>query len=162
MTYPNGRVELYTYDHLDRLKTVSDQGAALPIAVYDYIGVDRVLERLYPQNGTVETFLDDSGTVDIGYDGDRRPIEERDLRSDNLMIVGFTYTYDRMNNKLTEGLLHDPANSETFTYDSAYRLITFNRARAGSPPRKPPGTWTGSATGRRSTASRSSSRPPTS
>ena len=32
----------------------------------------------------------------------------RDLRSDNSLIVGFTYTYDRMGNKLTEGKLHDP------------------------------------------------------
>ena len=134
LTYPNGRVEAYTYDNLDRLKTVSDQGAALPIAVYDYIGVDRVLERLYPQNGTLETFLDDSGTVDIGYDGDRRPIEERDLEADGSLIVGFTDTYDRMGDKLTEGKLHDPANSETYTYDSAYRLLTFNRAPGGIAP----------------------------
>jgi RHS repeat-associated protein len=134
LTYPNGRVEAYTYDNLDRLKTVSDQGAAQPIAVYNYIGADRVLERLYPQNGTLETFLDDSGTVDIGYDGMRRPIEERDLEADGSLIVGFTYTYDRMGNKLTEGKLHDPANSESYTYDSAYRLLTFNRAPGGIAP----------------------------
>jgi RHS repeat-associated protein len=134
LTYPNGRVEEYTYDGLDRLRTVSDQGAAQAITVYEYIGTDRVLERLYPQNGTVETFLNDAGNADIGYDGLRRPIEERDLRSDNSLIVGFTYTYDRMGNKLTEGKLHDPADSETYTYDSAYRLLTFNRAPGGIPP----------------------------
>ena len=32
LTYPNGRTDTYTYDKLDRLKTVSDQGSATPIA----------------------------------------------------------------------------------------------------------------------------------
>jgi RHS repeat-associated protein len=139
LTYPNGRAEVYTYDHLDRLKTVSDQGAAQTIASYDYIGVGRVLDRIYPQNGTRETYLDNAGTTDVGYDGLRRPIQLRDLRSDNSLIVGFTYTYDRMNNKLTEGKLHDPANSETYGYDSAYRLITFDRAPGGIAPSQ--STW---------------------
>ena len=125
LTYPNGRVEVYAYDHLDRLATVADQGAAQDIADYFYIGVGRVLERIYPINGTRETYLDNSGTVDSGYDGDGRPIEERDLRSDNSVILDFTYTYDRMNNKLTQGQPSDPAYNATYTYDSAYRLITF-------------------------------------
>jgi RHS repeat-associated protein len=134
LTYPNGRVEDYTYDGLSRIKTITDDGAAQPIAQYNYIGVDRVLERLYPQNGTRETFLNNARTADIGYDGVRRPIEERDLRSDNSLIVGFTYTYDRMGNKLTEGKLHDAKNSEVYTYDSAYRLLTLNRAAGGLAP----------------------------
>jgi len=140
LTYPNGRVEVYTYDDLEREKTVSDQGASQPIAVYDYMGVDRVIEQLYPQAGTFETYLNNAGTADIGYDGDRRPIEMRDLRSDDSLIVGFTYTYDRMGNKLTEGKLHDPKNNETYTYDSAYRLITFNRAAGGIAPLQ--SSWT--------------------
>jgi RHS repeat-associated protein len=140
LTYPNGRVEEYTYDGLDRLSTVKDQGASQDIADYKYIGVDRVLERDYPINGTRETFLDNAGTTDIGYDGLRRLIEERDLRSDNSLIVGFTYTYDRMNNKLTEGKLHDPANNEAYAYDSAYRLIGFHRGAGGITPLQ--STWT--------------------
>src|SRR5262249_41034639 len=86
LTYPNGRVEVYTYDHLDRLNTVADQGAAQVIADYDYIGTDRVLQRSAPSNGTRETFLNDAGTADVGYDGARRVIQERDLRSDNSLI----------------------------------------------------------------------------
>ena len=143
LTYPNGRTETYTYDKLDRLKTVSDQGSATPIAQYDYIGVDRVLDLLYPQAGTRQTFLNDAGTADIGYDGLRRPVEERALRSDNSLIVGFTYTYDRVGNKLTEAKLHDPNNSETYTYDSAYRLLTFNRGVGGITPSQTSWTYDG-------------------
>ena len=72
-----------------------------------------MLERLYPQAGTVETYLNNAGTADIGYDGMQRTIEMRDLRSDNSMIVGFTYTYDRMGNELTQGEPYDPVNNET-------------------------------------------------
>ncbi len=99
-----------------------------------------MLERLYPQAGTVETYLNNAGTADIGYDGMQRPIEMRDLRSDDSLIVGFTYTYDRMGNKLTQGEPYDPANSETYTYDSAYRLLTFNRAAGGMTPLQ--SSWT--------------------
>jgi RHS repeat-associated protein len=140
LTYPNGRVEVYTYDHLDRVKTIGDQGAPQAIAVYDYIGVDRVLDRLYPINGTRETYLDITGTTDIGYDGLRRSVEERDLRSVNSLIVGFTYTYDRADNKLTEGKLHDPVNSESYAYDSTSRLVHFQRAAGGSEPLQ--SSWT--------------------
>jgi RHS repeat-associated protein len=134
LIYPNGRIEDYTYDGLSRIKSITDHGASQPIVQYNYIGVDRVLERLYPQNGTRETYLNNSRNVDIGYDGMRRPIQELDLRSKNSLIVGFTYTYDRMGNKLTQGKPYDPANSETYTYDSAYRLLTFNRAAGGVAP----------------------------
>src|SRR5262249_26782067 len=130
----------YTYDHLDRLKTVADSGAMQPIAAYDYIGTNRVLQRSEPIDGTRETYLNDAGTVDIGYDGLRRPIELRSLRNDSTLVVGFAYTYDRMSNRLTATKLHDPANSETYTYDSAYRLIHFARAAGGLAPSQ--STWT--------------------
>ncbi len=132
LTYPNGRVEVYTYDGLDRLDTVADQGATLPIEDYDWIGTDRVLQRSSPITGTRMTYLDDTGAVDVGYDGLGRPVFLQDLRSDNSLIVGFTYTYDRMGNKLTEGKLHDPANSEVYGYDSTYRLVRFDRPNPGA------------------------------
>jgi len=134
LTYPNGRVVKFTYDGLDRLNTVGDQGAAQPITNYDYIGVGRVAQRRYPINGTRMTYLNDAGTVDVGYDGLRRPVQLRHLRSDNSLIVGFAHAYDRMNNKLTEGKLHNPPNNESYDYDSAYRLTRFNRANGGITP----------------------------
>lgn len=132
LTYPNGRALEYRYDGLDRLASVADRGAAQNIANYQYIGVYRVLERRYPINGTQMTYLDNARANDIGYDGLRRPIQLRHLRADNSLIVGFTHTYDRMSNKLTEEKLHDPANSEVYAYDSTYRLISFDRPNVGA------------------------------
>jgi RHS repeat-associated protein len=132
LMYPNDRQLAYTYDALDRLNTVADTGAALPIADYDYIGTYRVLVRAYPQNGTRMTYLDVAGTTDAGYDGFRRPSQLRHLRTDNSLVVGFTHTYDRVNNKTSEGKLHDKTNTEAYTYDSVYRLVRFQRPVDGS------------------------------
>ena len=161
LTYPNGRVEVYTYDTLSRLKTVSDQGASQPIAVYDTSAPTACSSGSTPERhgGDVPRRLRD-GRHRLRRHGAGRS-RSATCESDNSLIVGFTYTYDRMGNKLTEGKLHDPANSETYTYDSAYRLITFQRAPAASRPCKAPGRSTAWATGPRSTASRSSTRPPT-
>src|SRR5258708_7098996 len=52
--------------------------------------------------------------------------------SDNTLVAGFTYTYDRMNSKLTEGKLHDSTNGEVYSYDSDYRLLDFDRPSAGA------------------------------
>jgi len=127
LTYPNGRVVDSTYDKLDRLSAVTDRGAPLPIANYDYIGKWRVAQRRYPINGTRMTFLNDAGTTDVGYDGLRRALQLRHLRNNNSLIVGFNYKYDRMNNKQIEEKLHAQNDSESYRYDSAYRLIKFDR-----------------------------------
>jgi RHS repeat-associated protein len=127
LTYPNGRVVNSTYDTLDRLNTVADQDAAQPIVDYDYLGRSRVAQRRYPINNTPMTFLNDAGNADAGYDGLRRPVQLRHLRADNSLIVGFTHTYDRMNNKRIEEKLHATRDSEVYRYDSAYRLTKFDR-----------------------------------
>jgi RHS repeat-associated protein len=135
LTYPNARQLDFTYDSLERVLTIQDAGASNSLTQYTYIGPGRVLERL-DQNGTMLTYLDNAGTTDIGYDSLRRQIERRDLHTaDNSLIVGFTYVYDRMGNKITEGKLHSTANSELYTYDSAYRITDFARGSlSGSTP----------------------------
>jgi RHS repeat-associated protein len=126
--YPNGRKLNYTYDSLERLQSITDDGGAEAIVEYDYIGVGRVLERRSPSNDTRMTYLNDDGDAVTGYDGLRRTTGLRHLRdADNSLIVGIEYDYDRMNNRLFKRLLHDPANSELYRYDSAYRLIDFQR-----------------------------------
>lgn len=129
LIYPSGRQLQYDFDFLDRLNTIVEQGNPTPIVDYDYIGTSRVLQRLYPQNGTRMTFLNDNNSQDVGYDGLRRVTQLRHLRDDNSLIVGFTHAYDRMNNKRYEEKLHDPGNSEMYRYDSVYRLIEFQRGQ---------------------------------
>jgi RHS repeat-associated protein len=129
LEYPNERVVESTYDRLDRLDSIGDEGASSRIADYDHIGY-RVLVRAYPQNGTRMTYLDDTGTRVVGYDGLRRPIQLQHLRDDGSRIVGFEHTYDRLHNRLSEEKLHDSVNDEAYRYDSAYRLIDFDRPNA--------------------------------
>ena len=132
LTYPNGRVLVYTYDGLDRLKSVADQFDEVAVAEYDYIGPSRVAQRVHPMNGTRLTYLDDTGTTDVGYDGLRRPVQLRHLRGDDSLIAGFGHTYDRLDNALGENKLHDAANDEHYQYDSAYRLTQFQRPDVGA------------------------------
>jgi len=126
-TYTNGRIVDSTFDKLDRLDTIRDRGAVQNIADYDYIGINRVMQRTHEINSTRLTYLDDTGTTTVGYDGLRRPVKLRHLRTVQSLIVGFEHTYDRMNNKNIEQKLHDSTNSELYAYDSAYRLLDFQR-----------------------------------
>jgi RHS repeat-associated protein len=135
LIYPNGRAIEFGYDELARLKSVADRNASQSIAVYDYIGAERVLQRSHPINGTRMTHLSSASTVgiaDTGFDGLRRQVQLRHLRADNSLIVGFKHAYDRMNNRLDEVKLHDAFNNEEYDYDSAYRLVSFKRPLAGT------------------------------
>jgi RHS repeat-associated protein len=135
LVYPNGRELGISFDSLDRINQISNQRSAIsgqqPIADYDYIGPNRVLERTY-SNGTRLTYLNDARTQDIGYDGLERIINRRHLHPDNSLAAGFSYGYDRANNKLFEQPLHEPRTRESYTFDSLYRLTRF--AREGSQP----------------------------
>jgi RHS repeat-associated protein len=128
LTYPNARKITFTHDALERIRNIQDSGAPTNIAQYTYIGPDRVLQRQF-QNGTQLTFLDNAGTTDVGYDPLRRTIQRRDLRSDNSLVVGFGHAYDRENNKSYEAKFQSPTNSEVYNYDSAYRIIDFQRGQ---------------------------------
>ena len=134
LIYPNGRKLTYQYDALDRMNDVRVDSTATAIGQFDYIGSYRMLETRYPSNGTRHTFLNDASTADIGYDGVRRPVSVRDLDSGNGVITGFAHSYDRLANRLTEQKIHDNTNSETYTYDSAYRLATTDRTNVGATP----------------------------
>lgn len=129
-TYPNDRQTTFTFDHLDRLKTVTNAaGAPLlgQVAAYEYMGPNRLLKRS-AQNGTVATLANDLGTLATGYDGDQRVIELRH-RQGSTLLAGFQYTHDRMDNRLTEVRPHMPATkqSDGFDYDELYRLVSQRR-----------------------------------
>jgi RHS repeat-associated protein len=128
LIYPNGRQVNYTYDALERVQTIQNNGELTKLAQYSYIGTSRVLQRQY-QNGTQLTYLDNAGVTDVGYDSLRRTVQHRDLNGSNSLLVGFTYNYDREDNKASENKLHSLTNGELYSYDSAYRVTSFERGQ---------------------------------
>lgn len=118
-TYPDGRVVEQSHDAVDRVKTISDQGAVTSIAEYDYLGVSRILERRHG-NGTRLTHHDDAGNQ-TGYDALRREIQHRHIDSTGALVTGFTYAYDRVHNRRFENDLRT-GTADAYQYDSTYRL----------------------------------------
>ncbi|MEK7992631.1 MAG: RHS repeat domain-containing protein, partial [Planctomycetota bacterium] len=100
VTYPTSgttqRKILHTFDNLDRLKTVKDDGAQDPIATYLYIGKWRVDQRNM-LNGV---------NLEVAYDTGRRVTEYKHVKNSTTM-VGFGHNYNRTNNKLIQDSLHD-------------------------------------------------------
>ena len=110
LAYPGGTVLTYTYDALNRVKTIADGSGE--VAAYDYIGPSRLFRRTNG-NGTYATYA---------YDGVRRVTEiAHRLSSDDSLLTGFGYTYDRVGNRLTE-IAQPGDDTTTYTYDSLYRL----------------------------------------
>lgn len=132
LTYPNGRVVDYTYDANDRLATLGDAGASKPLATYSYIGPDRLLQRTYPISGDKLTYLNGAGTQDVGYDGLGRPTQIKAVGPTGNLILGYGYSFDRNSNPLSKSALQAPNLSELYKYDSASRLISFNRGTLNS------------------------------
>lgn len=124
LVYPNNRELGFTLDRLHRIRQITDQASRITnlIAEYTYIGPARVLERTYG-NGSRLTYLNNERTQDVGYDGNKRVVTLRHLRADNSPIAGFSYDYDRQNNKLSAAALDQPNVSERYSYDSLYRLV---------------------------------------
>ena len=119
LVYPNGRVVGTTYDALDRIDTIRNQGSAAMVAEYDYIGPRRTLERRYG-NGTRLSYHDGAGQ-DVGYDGIRRVVERRHETANGDPVAGFAYAYDQEDNRRFErDLVTDQA--DVYEYDSYYRL----------------------------------------
>jgi RHS repeat-associated protein len=143
-TFPD-RTFRYEYDGLDRVARVLDPSAGQSIAQYRYLGKSRVADRQNPFTGIRLTYLD-AGTLDVGYDGARRNVLLRHLRSDDELVLGFGSTYDREDNRLSESKLHHATGGETWAYDSAYRLRSFARPGGTAPEHSSftldgPGNW---------------------
>lgn len=127
LIYANGREIHFTYDKLRRIKAVQDPAFASPLATYDYIGQERVLQRNY-MNGVQLTYLDRERGNDVGYDGLKRPVLLRHTH----LVAGFAYGYDRANNKRSEIKQHEKNQHVAYSYDSVYRLVKLtNRQSIG-------------------------------
>ena len=139
--YPSGRTIASQFDGLGRPTLFRDASPAVPpgqdIVRYQYIGAGRVLGR-ETGNGIA---------LSMGYDDAGRPIRMEHRRtSDNTLIAGFRYAYDRANNREYQQVLDDQSFNDNFTYDSADRLIGFTRGVAQSALGNPSAVGT-SATG---------------
>ena len=76
-----------------------------------------------------------AGTQATGYDGDKRLINMRH-KLGPVVLAGFSYTHDRMDNRTTEQRQHTAQTSENWVYDSLYRLVDQKRdiPSGGGPP----------------------------
>ena len=127
VAYPNDRTLSFLPDELNRPVSLVD--SATGTVRYDYLGVGRLLSRIYP-NGTKLTMLNGpADTLGAGYDAARRPIDfANQLNSTGANLARFGYGYDPAGNRAFERRLHEPSGSnwkgETFGYDAVYRLIS--------------------------------------
>ena len=130
VTYPGGRVISRTFDVLDRIKQLKDGPAIL--AASDWIGPSmRELQRLNG-NGTRLTFLNDAGNADVGYDAVQRITRLRVLSS-GAAIVDREYGYNRASQRTLERRHDDFGLTDTYAYDSTYRVIASAYDQAGLP-----------------------------
>jgi len=124
--YPDGRRLALGYDVINRMTSIADQAApegSSPIAAYTWIGpAQRTVTRTHG-NGTESRHT---------YDGIRRTLTKKTVSAGDGpgdLIIGFEHAYDREDNKRFERKLHDPGRSELYDYDSAYRLVNFERGK---------------------------------
>ncbi|GIW39486.1 MAG: hypothetical protein KatS3mg076_0063 [Candidatus Binatia bacterium] len=123
MTFPGGRRLSCTYDELERKKTVTDTATGL-VARHDYIGRWRLERRTYG-NGARSEFA---------YDGVRRIVRTAHFGPGGTPLDDRRYAWDPMYRKTERrDLLADI--TESFRYDSIYRLVEVLRSgAAGLPP----------------------------
>jgi RHS repeat-associated protein len=108
----------YTYDELDRLKTITDQLNRQTLFDYDALG--RRTHMTLP-NGT---------RTDYAYDAAGQLLSVTHLRvSDNSVLASVTYTYDAAGNRNT---MTDAAGEHVFTYDNLHRLTGANHPAASN------------------------------
>ena len=125
-TYPGGRVIRNTFDAIDRVKTINDAtGTVTQIAATDWIGPGlRELRRLNA-NGTKLTFLNDAENADLGYDAVQRITRLRVLAPGGASaVVDREYGYNRASVRTSEKRNDDFGLTDSYSYDSMYRVVS--------------------------------------
>ena len=119
-TYPGGRTITCAFDAIDRCVSTGDSSAK--IWTSSWIGPGyRELERTN-SNGTSLSFLDDTGTSDIGYDAVKRIARLRCFDTGQTAFVDREMTYNRANVRTSERRQDDFGQVDQYEYDSLYRL----------------------------------------
>jgi RHS repeat-associated protein len=122
LIYPTGYQLTYQYDRGDRMISISNPNYDHAIVKYAYIGPSRVLERIF-SNGTRLTFMDKVRQSQVGYDAQNRIVKLQHLVGERL-LAEFSYSYDRMSNKLSEKTsLGGKDITSEFKYDSIYQVV---------------------------------------
>lgn len=114
----------YTYDTAGRLDTLTDAASGTK-STYRYNNLNQVKQIAYGTNGNVRTF---------GYDGLQRLTSDRLATAADATIASIGYGYDPNNNltsKTSNGF--GGAASNTYTYDWADRLESWNDGTATTP-----------------------------
>ena len=121
LTYPGGRILGYSYDGIYNLKTIRDQTTSTPDNIVNYSYADsRVLTRTYA-NGVTLSLIDTDNSLDAGYDAINRPLNYRHSNTNNQLVAGFSYVYDKAHNRRYE-IDQFSQLADVYEYDSAYRL----------------------------------------
>lgn len=114
LIYPGGRSLTEQMDFRDR-KTQINEAASPPIIVqYTYDLSNRVMSRAY-RNGTTAAYTYNANDWVLSVEHSRGATR----------LAGFGHAYDKEGNKRFEEKRHDPAHSESYTYDAAYHLINY-------------------------------------
>lgn len=113
ITYPGGRVFTEHTDARVRLDHIDDAGSP-PIVQYSYDPGNRVVARSY-RNGISAAY---------SYNADNWILSLQHSRGAT-PLAGFGYLYDNEGNKQFENKLADNTHSESYQYDSIYRLVTY-------------------------------------
>jgi RHS repeat-associated protein len=110
LTYPNDRVICFVPDALNRTEEVKEGTTAL--ASYAYVGA---------AHRFTQKALANSVNLEVGFDLEQRPISwEHKL---GIQVVrGFTYQFDRENNKWDEQKVHGDGSADVYNHDRAYRV----------------------------------------
>ncbi|HLG20743.1 MAG TPA: RHS repeat-associated core domain-containing protein, partial [Bdellovibrionota bacterium] len=135
-TYPNLRKVFRNYDGLDRLSEIREGAGGPLIAGFEYVGPFRD-SRTTLGNGAVLDKRNDSETQTIsglnaGYDNNRRDTRHTWKTSTALPITAYVNTYNGpsgigTNRRITETREHLSNHLDTYSFDSKYRMLSFNR-----------------------------------
>ena len=148
-TYPDGRVVARSYDPLDRLTQIRDfgtNGATTPVDVVttDFVGPWRKVLSIYGNGARLDKRSDPSAGpqqtvsgVDAGYDSNRRDILHRWMEpgTNPTAITSYRSSYNGIGgigtNRQNQEVLEHLGTTNTWEFDSAYRMKSFDRGGVG-------------------------------
>lgn len=120
-TYPGGRTIDCMFDCIDRIGEVADGMGSIIQCSWIGPGYRELLRAC--GNGTVLSYLDDTGTQDIGYASDLCLLRERwFLPGGMATFVDREYGYNRADMRTFERRNDEGGRTDSYTYDSLYRV----------------------------------------